>query len=77
MNVFKVPCLLFYVDLIVGEQEWQQGDHLGGYCGHLCVKWGVAEELERSEFDTWRWRSQTNKWIGCGVVRATEESRMS
>lgn len=52
MNVFKVPCLLFYVDLIVGEQEWQQGDHLGGYCGHLCVKWGVAEELERSEFSS-------------------------
>lgn len=37
----------------------------------------VTGELERNELDMWRWRIQTNGWIGHGVVRAREEFRMS
>ena len=37
----------------------------------------VAEELERSELDRWRWRIRTNARMGGGVVRVREESRMS
>ena len=36
-----------------------------------------AGELEGSELDRWRWRIRTNAWMGCGVVRVREESRMS
>ena len=78
MNIFQVPCLLFYVGLTVGEKERPQGDDLGGYCDHPCVRWGACIPWwQESELDMWRWRIRTDACMGCGVVRVREEPRMS
>ena len=57
MNTSQVPCLLFYVGLTVGEKERPQGDDLGGYCDHPCVRWGTCITWGQ---ESWR---EVN-WIG-------------
>lgn len=49
--------MLFYVGLTVGEKEWPQGDDLGGYCDHPCVRWGAC-------ITWWQESWGEGNWIG-------------